>query len=706
MASDKSAGAPSRTQWERACLLRLARFGAVGLSGVAVNTAALWLLVRRAGLPLTAASAIATEIAILSNFALNDAWTFRHAPRASGLLRRLLRFNAVSLGGLSLTVTALFLLNRSGLPLLPANAIAVGCAVAWNYLANSRWTWRVTSAPSTPGTAQPPAGIAQKELQVTTALHPPAPAQQRARSHAGYRPTRKHRSDQPHPRRPALVAVRGATSDIAVARWAWLLLGGALLLGAALRFGTLGAESLWNDELSSWKRSLYDNVAQVTAKSAYSDFHPPGFQIVLFYVMKLLGDSEVALRLPSAIAGVLSIGMIFMLGRRLYSWREGLLAAGLLAVCRTPIYYSQEARSYSLLLLFALITTYVWIDLMRRLRSEEDDVPLSAAFAYIAPAVFCCYLHYYGLFLVALQGLCALIVFRRRFALLRVVFVYVLVGMAYMPWVSKMLVHAAKQPSAAFVSPNLFTFGFFMEFLFNKTLLVPVLLIYGFLVVYALVAALRDRRLRRPYLDLLSSDVWLAFWLVVPFTIVFAKSAVSSPIFTNRNMIIALPAAYLLAARGTLLLPVWRWGRGILAVALVTASLYDLVATRYYVAPQKEQFREAVQYVAEQNARAGSSLVIGYAWEPDYFNYYFERSDSPLRVHVNAGAASDTAAFMDAVERSRSPYVWYITGHKQADDAFVAFLMDHFTVVEYQRFNRTRVWLLRDDQMLVAGGER
>jgi putative flippase GtrA len=684
--------------------VRLARFGAVGLSGVAVNTAALWLLAKGAGLPLPAASAIATEIAILSNFALNDAWTFRHAPRQAGLLGRLLRFNAVSLGGLLLTVATLFGLTRVGWPLLPANTVAVSCAVAWNYLANSRWTWRTRSSPATPGQVRPPAGHAQKEPHVTTVLNPSA--RQPARSQSGYRPTRKYSGGRLQPRRPALVAARAAAHSEAVAttRGVWLMLGCALALGAALRFSTLGAESLWNDELSSWKRSLYDNVAQVAAKSAYSDYHPPGFQIVLFYVMKLLGDSEVALRLPSAIAGVLSIGMIFLLGRRLYSWREGLLAAGLLAVCRTPIYYSQEARSYSLLLLFALITTYVWIGLMRRLRSEEDDVPLSAAFAYIAPAVFCCYLHYYGLFLVALQGLCALLVFRGRFTLLRVVFVYVLIGMAYLPWVSKMLVHAAKQPSAAFVSPNPFTFGFFVEFLFNKTLLVPVLLIYSFLVMYALFAAVRDRRLRLTYLDLLASDVWLVFWLVVPFAIVFAKSAVSSPIFTNRNMIIALPAAYLLAARGAMLLPFRRWGRGLLAVALVAASLYDLVAGRYYAAPQKEQFREAVQYVAEENTRAGSSLVIGYAWEPDYFNYYFARSGSPLRVQVNTGAASDAAAFEAAVQRSRSAYVWYIAGHKQPDDAFVAFLMDRFTVVEYQRFNRARVWLLRDDELLAAWG--
>ena len=129
-------------------LQRPIRFGLVGLSGVVVNTSVLWALARGAHLPVPLASALATETAILSNFALNDSWTFR-AARQQPFLMRLLRFNGVSLVGLAITTLLLTLLTSySGLHLLLANLLAIGGAMTWNYVVNSRWTWGGPSAVS------------------------------------------------------------------------------------------------------------------------------------------------------------------------------------------------------------------------------------------------------------------------------------------------------------------------------------------------------------------------------------------------------------------------------------------------------------------------------------------------------------------------------------------------------------------------------
>src|SRR5262245_55882577 len=117
------------------------RFGLVGLSGVVVNTSVLWVLARGVHLSVPLASVLATETAILSNFALNDRWTFR-AARQHPFLMRLLRFNGVSLGGLAITTLLLTLLTSyGGLHLLLANLLAIGGAMTWNCAVNSRWTW-------------------------------------------------------------------------------------------------------------------------------------------------------------------------------------------------------------------------------------------------------------------------------------------------------------------------------------------------------------------------------------------------------------------------------------------------------------------------------------------------------------------------------------------------------------------------------------
>nr|MDQ2999438.1 GtrA family protein [Chloroflexota bacterium] len=59
------------------------------------------------------------------------------------LMQRLLRFNGVALGGMAITAAILTALaSYTHLHLLIANVLAVGAATGWNYVVNSRWTWR------------------------------------------------------------------------------------------------------------------------------------------------------------------------------------------------------------------------------------------------------------------------------------------------------------------------------------------------------------------------------------------------------------------------------------------------------------------------------------------------------------------------------------------------------------------------------------
>jgi putative flippase GtrA len=124
---------------ERAKLSRAARFCLVGGTGTAINTAALYVLSRGLGLPLPVSSAIAVELAVLSNYLLNDRFTFA-ARRPS--FRRLAKFNITSLGGLSVNVVIVWLLARHGVYFLAANLVGIAVAVVVNYTFSVAWVWR------------------------------------------------------------------------------------------------------------------------------------------------------------------------------------------------------------------------------------------------------------------------------------------------------------------------------------------------------------------------------------------------------------------------------------------------------------------------------------------------------------------------------------------------------------------------------------
>ena len=126
-------------------LTRFLKFCAVGLSGVLVNMGLLWLLTEVAGLFYLLSAAISIETSIISNFILNDCFTFRdrRSPQVKSFLSRLLKFNLVSLAGLGLNMGMLCLLTEVfGIYYLLSNLCGIAVATLWNYLVNTWWTWK------------------------------------------------------------------------------------------------------------------------------------------------------------------------------------------------------------------------------------------------------------------------------------------------------------------------------------------------------------------------------------------------------------------------------------------------------------------------------------------------------------------------------------------------------------------------------------
>jgi dolichol-phosphate mannosyltransferase len=122
-------------------ITKIKKFAAVGFSGVFVNSIALAFLVEWLSTPLVGASFIAVEIAIISNFLLNDSWTFKDHNNTKPWLHRLLSFNALCVGGMVLNVAVLGILSSFGLYYLISNLFGIGIAMSWNFLSNRRLTW-------------------------------------------------------------------------------------------------------------------------------------------------------------------------------------------------------------------------------------------------------------------------------------------------------------------------------------------------------------------------------------------------------------------------------------------------------------------------------------------------------------------------------------------------------------------------------------
>ncbi|MGM5480219.1 MAG: glycosyltransferase [Nanobdellota archaeon] len=119
------------------------KFAVVGTSGVLVNYAVLILFKEIVGLYLLFASAIAVETSIITNFLLNNFWTWKSNRHTNSFAGRFLRFNLVSLIALALNVSILFVLTEYvGMWYIIANAFGILVGMLVNFSMNDKWTFK------------------------------------------------------------------------------------------------------------------------------------------------------------------------------------------------------------------------------------------------------------------------------------------------------------------------------------------------------------------------------------------------------------------------------------------------------------------------------------------------------------------------------------------------------------------------------------
>ena len=193
------------------------------------------------------------------------------------------------------------------------------------------------------------------------------------------------------------------------------------VLGAAVRFGTLGVQSFWVDE-GVTVHLVRMGFGDMLSAIPHSESTPPLYYVLAWGWGKVFGTGEWGLRSLSALVGVATIPVAYALAARLISPRAGAVAAALAAFTPLLVWYSQEARSYALLVLLGGLSVVLV------LRALDDPSPRALwLWALVAALALCT--HYFALFAVLPEA--AWLLARRR-AVLPVAAVAV-VGGALLP---------------------------------------------------------------------------------------------------------------------------------------------------------------------------------------------------------------------------------------------------------------------------------
>jgi dolichol-phosphate mannosyltransferase len=128
---------------ERPRLVEFLKFAVVGASGVFVNMGILYLLTRSTTLSLEYASPIAIEASILTNFFINNSWTFKKRNTKVVFWQRVFRYHLVTgLAGIVNYLTLLLLVKMLDMHDMIANLIGIAIGTLINFFLNSLWTWQ------------------------------------------------------------------------------------------------------------------------------------------------------------------------------------------------------------------------------------------------------------------------------------------------------------------------------------------------------------------------------------------------------------------------------------------------------------------------------------------------------------------------------------------------------------------------------------
>ncbi len=133
-----------------------------------------------------------------------------------------------------------------------------------------------------------------------------------------------------------------------------------LLLSLFVRLINLN-QSLWLDEAISVLAVKNNSFINLITKFSLGDFHPPLYYLILKLWTNFFGYSEISARFPSVIFGVLTVPFVYLIGKKLFNQKTGLVAATFFALNPLAIYYSQEARMYSLVTFALTAAVYFFI---------------------------------------------------------------------------------------------------------------------------------------------------------------------------------------------------------------------------------------------------------------------------------------------------------------------------------------------------------
>ena len=440
---------------------------------------------------------------------------------------------------------------------------------------------------------------------------------------------------------------RRASSSGDRIQYGWLPITLILIAAAVIFTYRLGYEGIWIDEFFSIRDAT---TFQNNFLEGYQNTRLRPLYYMVLAAWMHLGSSDAWLRIPSVVASLFSVFLIYRLGKRLSEKTTGLIAAALLATSPLFVNHTQEIRMYALSLCLGLAGSLFAADI---LLTPRDQKPNQKSFiGWTVFRLLAIYTVPLNLTLLIPDGILMLLRFRRdRATLISCIKWVCLLLLLWSPTVFIALSEVSPSSEYAqtrgqyLAKPGLSNLVYPLKywmvgpFVTQGSKVAHVFYKLFTLLVAGLVGAGLIHKRKSPALP------WAAAWFVIPLIPIILCSLFAAQLWELRYVLFVSPYLFILMAAGfTRLFKDWK-PVAILFIAIYTIGMGKALV-HYYNVQNRADYKFNLATI-EQAEQKGDAIVWGHRWHPTlgrsalshyykgdaevYFNPSFE-VDSPEEI--------------------------------------------------------------------------
>lgn len=405
-----------------------------------------------------------------------------------------------------------------------------------------------------------------------------------------------------------------------------------LFIGSLLRFYKLDFQSPWIDEIFTLNTTGKEkSFIEIYSFLKEHDPHPPLYYFIVHFFNLIFENTSLVARIISAVFGIAGLVSIYYLGKELLNKKVGLIAVALLAVNYFHIYYSQEARMYSLLF---FTTTMSFLFLIKFIKRPS----FKTAFFHSVFAVLMIYTQFFALFTLFSHYMILLyFVFRPYKVTHKKFLIYCVFSglVSFILYIPALFIFLKTSEMSSIWIPiperDVFT-SMFKEF-FGFSEIAILIAIIGFVSFFT---KLSSRSQAENYtLDPVKEKQTFAFfilsiWIFVSLFFPLAISFINLPMIVSRYFINIVPSILLVIAIGLYYIKN-DLVKLVLMATLMLFSITDILfVKKYYDTPIKSQFREVTNEIILKNENK-EKVVTYWSW---LLPYFFK--DKGIQIHPNS----------------------------------------------------------------------